>query len=120
MRKVMTAVVLMGALCLAPLSAFAAKAPAQAAAKKTTTATKAAVAPSHATTGTVKSMTSDALVITRPGKKGKDMSFVLNSSTQKEGNPEVGSKVSVRYRQEGTSMIATAVMAQGKAAPKKK
>ena len=119
--KVLTAVMLTGVLSFAPLVTFAAggdqtttKKPA---ATKSTEA-KAANAASHTTNGTVKSMTSDSLVIT--GKNGKAMTFVLNSSTQKEGNPDVGSKVSVHYRQEGSSMVATAVMAQGKAATTKK
>lgn len=117
MRKVMTAVVVTAALAAVPMAGFAATAmQAKPAAAKPAAAKPA---PSHATTGTVKSMTADSLVVTRPGKKGGDMTFVLNSSTTKEGNPEVGSKVSVRYREEGKEKIATAVMVQGKPAAKK-
>ncbi len=121
MRKVMTAVVVTAALAAVPMAGFAATAmQAKPAAAKPAAAKPAAAkpAPSHATTGTVKSMTADSLVVTRPGKKGGDMTFVLNSSTTKEGNPEVGSKVSVRYREEGKEKIATAVMVQGKPAAK--
>jgi hypothetical protein len=72
--------------------------------KSTTTAT-------HATTGVVKSMSDTSLVISRPGKKGEE-TFVINSSTQKNGTVAVGSPVSVRYRTEGKDHVATAIMAQ--------
>jgi hypothetical protein len=116
--KLLPAVVLTGTLCLTPLATFAAVHQSTATGK--TTAAKSSAASSHATTGTVKSITSDSLVITRPGQSGKDMTFVINSSTQKEGTPEVGSKVSVRYRQEGASMVATAITTQGKPTTTKK
>ena len=114
MKRVITAAIFVSALVAAPSIGLQA---AQGAAK---TSTKAAVAASHATTGTVKSMTADTLVVTRPGKKGGDLTFTLNGSTQKEGNLAVGSKVSVRYREEGKTMVATAVMAQGSPTAKKK
>jgi N-acetylmuramoyl-L-alanine amidase len=114
--RLLTAFTFAGALCVMPLATSAWVD--QSTAKPT--AAKAATTSSHATTGTVKSISSDSLVITRPGHNGKDMTFVINSSTQKEGNPDVGSKVSVRYHQEGASMVATAIMAQGKAPASKK
>jgi hypothetical protein len=42
----------------------------------------------HATKGVVKSMDATKLVISR---SGRDMSFALNPSTQREGNVKVGS-----------------------------
>jgi hypothetical protein len=63
----------------------------------------------HSTTGVVKAMDANSLVITHGGKNGKDMTFALNASTQKDGTVAVGSPVSVRYHQEGSSNIATAV-----------
>ncbi len=116
--KLLTAFALTATLCLMPLATFAAVHQSTTTAKPATG--KSSTASSHATSGTVKSISSDSLVITRPGHNGKDMTFVINSSTQKEGNPDVGSKVSVRYRQEGASMVATAIMAQGKATAGKK
>ena len=79
------------------------------AAKPATTTTKAKDA-SHATTGVVKMMDANTLVISH--SKGKDMTFALNASTQKDASVAVGSNVSVRYHEEGKSMVATAVMVQ--------
>ena len=75
-------------------------------------AAKHASAASHATTGVVKSVDANTLVITRPGKKGGEMTFTVNPSTHREGAVEVGSNVSVRYQQEGSSRIATAITAR--------
>ena len=83
-----------------------AKMPAKAAAAKNVTAA------SHATTGVVKSVDANTLVITRPGKKGGEMTFAVNSSTHREGAVEIGSNVSVRYQQEGSSRVATAITAR--------
>ena len=116
MKRVMTAAIFVGALMAA--SSIGLLAASQAAKGAAKTPTKAAMTASHATTGTVKSMTADTLVVTRPGKGG-DLTFTLDSSTQKEGNLSVGSKVSVRYREEGKTMVATAVMAQGSPTKKK-
>jgi hypothetical protein len=99
--------VLLGALAL-PASVLAA--PPQTAPQ--TAAKKTSQAASHSVKGVVKSVDSSSLVITRPGKKGSDMTFVLDSATAKEGSPAVGSDVSVRYRTEGKTMVATAVTVQ--------
>jgi hypothetical protein len=40
------------------------------------------------------------------------MTFKLDSTTQKDGSIATGSAVSVRYRMEGSSMVATAVNAE--------
>ena len=66
----------------------------------------------HATTGIVKSLNDTTLVISRPGKKGGDMTFALDSSTAREGTLAVGSPVSVRYHDQGKTKVATAVTAQ--------
>jgi hypothetical protein len=64
----------------------------------------------HATKGVVKTVSATALVITRrTAGKRTDTSFVLTSSTQKEGTLAAGSTVEIRYRTEGTQKIATAV-----------
>ena len=63
----------------------------------------------------MKSVDASSLVITKSGKKGGDMTFKLDSTTQRDGSITTGSPVSVRYRMDGSSMVATAVNA---AAPK--
>ena len=75
-------------------------------------AAKHATAANHATTGLVKSVDANTLVITRPGKKGGEMTFTLNPSTHREGAVEVGSNVSVRYQEDGSSRVATAITAR--------
>jgi hypothetical protein len=75
-------------------------------------AAKHATAANHATTGVVKSVDANTLVITRPGKKGGEMTFTLNPSTHREGTVEVGSNVSVRYQEDGSSRVATAITAR--------
>jgi hypothetical protein len=116
MRHTFRAAVTILALAALPASALAqttaAKPGTKPAAVSTTakkSTTKSTVA-SHATTGVVKSMDTTSLVITHGGKNGKDMAFALNASTEKDGAVAVGSPVSVRYRQEGSSNIAMAVM----------
>ena len=76
---------------------------------KPAAATKPASAATHSVQGVVKSIDSSSLVITRSGKKGGDMSFKLDPSTHQEGTIASGSAVSIRYRMEGSSMVATAV-----------
>ena len=113
MRQSFTSVLLAGALLIAPAAAFAgapqsAKQPAKTTAKHTSTSNA-----THSTKGVVKSVNDTMLVITHDSKgKKEDMTLTLNASTQKQGNIAVGSPVSVRYRQDGSSMVATAVMAQ--------
>ena len=100
MRHLARLFVLAGALALAA-NAYAA--PPQAAKKVAAPAT-------HTVKGTVKSLDTSSLVISR--KKGGDMTFALDSTTAKQGAPAVGSDVSVRYHTEGKTMMATAVTAQ--------
>jgi hypothetical protein len=68
-------------------------------------------AATHSTTGVVKSIDAAKLVITRPAAatKNKDMVFVMNPSTAREGTLSVGSMVEVRYRNEARQRVATAV-----------
>jgi hypothetical protein len=99
---------LVGALAAVPAAGFAAPA-----ANAQTTAAKRpakAAAARHATTGVVKSIDDKTLVITRPGKNGREMTFALDPSTQREGTVAVGSTVSVRYREEGKTHVASALM----------
>jgi len=103
MRQFMTALALVAACSMAAVTTMGAQA--KPAAK---TATKTAMA-THSTTGTVKSIDSSTLVISKPGKKGGDMTFSVNGSTQKDGTVGVGSNVTVRYQNEGSAMVATAI-----------
>jgi hypothetical protein len=90
-----------------PIASFAAVDTQTAAAHKTK------AAPTHATSGVVKSVDDATLVITRSGKAG-EMTFTLNPSTHREGTISVGAPVSVRYHAEGKTNIATAVQAHAK------
>lgn len=64
---------------------------------------------SHSTAGVVKSIDTESLVINPAARQRADMTFALNQSTQQEGAIVVGSSVSVRYREEGSRHVATAV-----------
>jgi hypothetical protein len=113
MHKMMKAAAFVAALSVAPAIAFAAKQttppPSSSAAKHT--AAKPAVA-TKSTSGVVKSIDATSLVITHQGKKAAEETFTLDPSTQKEGNVQVGATVSVHYKTEGKSKMATAIMAQ--------
>ncbi|HEX2465987.1 MAG TPA: hypothetical protein VHR17_15295 [Thermoanaerobaculia bacterium] len=112
MRITATKCLLAATLAIVPATLFAAAPPAKAPAKATTShPTKPAMA-DHATTGVVKSVNATGLTITRSGKEAGEMSFVLNSSTKRDGKIEVGAPVSVRYRENGASHVATAISAQ--------
>ena len=67
----------------------------------------------HATKGIVKSVDATTLVITRSPKNGREMTFVLNSSTERDGNVTVGSTVEVRYRAEAKQRVAMVISVQG-------
>jgi hypothetical protein len=110
MRKMLKAAAVIGVLTAAPMIAFASGQTSPAPAAKHSAA-KPSVA-TKSTTGVVKSMDATTLVLSRQGKKDADETFTLNASTQKEGNVQVGSTVSVHYKAEGKTKVATAIMAQ--------
>ncbi len=62
----------------------------------------------HATRGVVKAIDDTALVVSRPRNRG-DITFTLRSTTHKDGKIVVGSIVSVRYREDGATFVATAI-----------
>jgi hypothetical protein len=114
MKKMFQAAVMAAAVLAVPGLSLAAQTtpaakPAAKAAKPAAPATKTA----H---GVVKSMDATTLVVTPKG--GKDLTFALDNSTQKEGNPAVGSTVTVKYKAEGTTMTATDVKAEAAKAAK--
>lgn len=109
MKFTRTAAIVLGALIAVSSVGFAATAnqsSTKASTKKVSAAPAMAV---HATSGVVKSMDDNTLVITKSAGKGPETSFTLNSSTTKEGSIATGSKVDVRYHTEGKSKVATAV-----------
>jgi hypothetical protein len=69
-------------------------------------ATPAKTPMTHTTQGTISSIDDNQLVIKH---KGKDVKFVLNAETQRQGNLAAGSQVTVNYREENKQNIATAV-----------
>lgn len=107
MRHTITAFILFGALAASP-SAFAAPARQPNGAQTAKSASTRQTA-SHAVRGVVKSVDDSSLVITRSGRKTGNLAFVLNPSTSHQGTIAVGSTVSVRYRTEGKTLVATAV-----------
>ena len=110
MRKHITTAVLVAALTAVPVVGFAAtsdKAAPEPAAKHAS----ANAAAMHATRGVVKSVDATTLVITRAVKKGSEMRFTLTPSTHRHGAVAVGTPVSVRYRKDGKTDVATAVPA---------
>lgn len=69
--------------------------------------------PTHAIRGVVKSIsTFYVVIITGSGKKAREMTFVLGPLTETDGEIAIGTLVSVRYRQEGHTLVPTAVSAQ--------
>ena len=110
MRKYIASAVLAAAVMAVPVAGFATMPQATpAAAKKEATKTTTKAAPTHATSGVVKSVDDSTLVITKGGKKPEDMTFTLNANTHKEGAVAVGAPVSVRYHEDGKTHVATAV-----------
>jgi hypothetical protein len=110
MRNYIATAVLAAAVMAVPVVGFATTPQTPpAAAKKEATKTTTKAAPTHATSGVVKSVDDSTLVITKSGKKPEEMTFTLDGSTHKEGAVAVGAPVSVRYHEDGKTHVATAV-----------
>ncbi|HEU5255504.1 MAG TPA: hypothetical protein VFU28_05925 [Vicinamibacterales bacterium] len=109
MRYTLTALMLAGALAVSG-GAFAQSSSKPASKPASSSSTKPAA--THSVQGTVKSVDASSLVITKSGKKGSDMTFKLDSTTQKEGSIATGTPVSVRYHVDGSTNVATAVNAE--------
>jgi hypothetical protein len=70
----------------------------------------AAPKPSHVIQGVVSSIDSNSLVIQQgAGTKKKEMSFVLDTATRREGAITVGSTVAVRYTNDASKLMAVDV-----------
>jgi hypothetical protein len=76
---------------------------------QTTVMERPALMPTHAIRGVVTSVSASALVITPSGKGAGAMTFVVSPSTHREGSVTIGATVSVRYRVENQTFLATAV-----------
>jgi hypothetical protein len=111
MRKHITTALLVGALSAVPAAGFAAT---ETSAKTATTARHepTRTIATHATRGVVKSVDASRLVIARKGAKPAEMTFALNPATHRDGTIAVGAPVSVRYREEGKTNVATAIRVQ--------
>jgi hypothetical protein len=64
----------------------------------------------HAVRGVIKAVASSSIVVSRPGRRGGDLTFTITPSTDRDGMLRVGATVSIRYRIDGDSLIATAVI----------
>jgi len=107
---------LVAAIALVPAFAVAQTKTAPKAPAKTVSTKPAAT---HATNGIVKSSDATSLVITKTAKDTKTETFVVNAATVTKGAVAPGARVEVRYRTEGSQMIATAVTARAAKAGKK-
>jgi hypothetical protein len=66
----------------------------------------------YAVRGRVESVTATVLVIRRSAIERRQMRFVLNPSTEREGRIAVGDPVSIRYITRGDELVATAVASE--------
>jgi|SRR5579884_2296181 len=98
-----------GALALAG-TGFASQASSPAPAKQAAKASASNKAMTSVTRGKIKSINDSQIVIERKLKSGtKDMTFALNSSTQKQGDLKAGERVVVHYRKDNNQEVATMV-----------
>jgi hypothetical protein len=116
MKKLFQAAVVTAAVLALPAMSLAAQAKPAATAKapaaKAGSTAKTASAAAHSARGVVKSLDASSLVITqKAGKSTKEMSFVLDNSTQKEGDVAVGTPVQVTYHNAAKQHVASAVKA---------
>jgi hypothetical protein len=109
MSNLRTAAIIIGALAMGPATGLALPSADMSHAKAAASTAASSAQAMHATKGVVKSIDATKLVIRR---SGREMSFALNPSTQREGNVKVGSPVEVRYRTEANHRVATVVAAE--------
>lgn len=101
-----------GALALAG-TGYAAQTASSSPAPATKQATKSSnKAMTSVTRGKIKSISDNQVVVERKLKSGtKDMTFAINSSTQKQGDLKAGDRVVVHYRKDNNQDVATMVRA---------
>ena len=109
MKQMFQAVVVAAAVLAVPAMSLAAQttpAPAKQSAAKPAATAKPTM---HTAQGVVKSMDASSLVLTEKSKK--DVTFVVDASTKKEGDVAVGSTVHVTYKDDASQHIATDIKA---------
>ena len=111
MKQMFQAVVVAAAVLAVPAMSLAAHTQPAASDKQTAPAKPAATAKPavHTAQGVVKSMDASSLVLTEKSKK--DVTFVVDASTKKEGDVAVGSTVHVTYKDDASQHIATDIKA---------
>jgi hypothetical protein len=82
------------------------------------TARQATATSTHAVRGLLKLVSAGTLVIARGGRNAGDLTFVVTPATLRQGTLAAGTTVSVRYRVEGTALVAIAVTARETRAPR--
>jgi hypothetical protein len=71
-----------------------------------------ATVPARAVRGVVKSISTFYVVVAAgSGKKARDITFVLDAATEEDEEITIGATVSVHYRMQGQTFVATAVAA---------
>ena len=105
MRYAFAAIAISGALSIPAVAAFAATPEVESLSVEEGSQTSVA---GHATRGTVKSIDATTLVIARARDRG-EMTFQLTPSIHRQGTVVVGTTVSVRYQDDGTKHVATAI-----------
>ena len=64
----------------------------------------------HFTQGTITSMDSDKLVLSRKGRgKAQQVTFMLNPKTKRYGHLATGARVTVQFREDNNQRVAAAV-----------
>ena len=116
MRDACAVIAISGALSITPVAAFAAT---QARESPSLNDGLLSTVPRHATRGTVKSIDATTLVIARAGNRG-EMTFELTPSIHRQGTIGVGTTVSVRYQEDGTRHVATAITVDNPNRPAKR
>ena len=68
---------------------------------------------SNVSRGTISSIDNSRLIMTHKTKNGatEDLTFMLNSQTERHGDLKPGSKISVHYTNESNQLMATAIRA---------
>ena len=95
-----------GVLALGALTAFAAPQGTAKSSESAKTKTSAPKVSTHVVEGSVVAINNDSMTV-RSGKK--DMTFKLNSATQKPASLAAGSQVSVNYHDEANQHLATSI-----------
>ena len=126
MTRTQTATIILGVILTMPIAGIASSQSSASPLKPAATTTPVKGAPRtststtaarHAVHGVVKSIDATRLVIAEPqrGKRAaKDVTFMLDSATERQGTVAVGEKVTVRYRTARGANHAAAIVVEAK------